>query len=62
MLRLQEIPEVTFCGCRIFLGTTDVGDNFMPIEHVCHTFRDAFSDTILDKSKLTQHPKKKKEG
>lgn len=61
MLRLIEIPEVSFCGCKLFLGIGDARVDDNSFRDIGSLFKDAYADSILDKSKVTQH-KKKKDG
>ena len=57
-LRITEVPEVDFCGCRIFLGTDNAGLGDNAFRDVSDLFKDIYSDCILDKAKVTQRRKK----
>ena len=57
MLRLEEIPEVTFCGLRIFLGTDNADVSNDAFGDAGKIFKDAYTNCVLDKSKITQHVK-----
>ena len=58
MLRLVEVPEVSFCDCKIFIGTDNekIGNN--DLEHARCIFSDSYKNTILDKSHIIPEQKK----
>ena len=60
MLRLIEVPDVSFCGCSIFLGAKLDNLSTPAMEDAAKIFKDAYGNCILDSSKITQHPAKKK--
>jgi len=60
MYRLIEIKDVTFCGCAIILRADDASLSDDAFRDAARIFKDAYGNCILDNSKITQRPKKKK--
>ncbi len=54
MLTLTEIPDVTFCGCRIFLGVDNNDLTATATKDAAEIFKDAYRNSILDRSRITQ--------
>lgn len=55
MLTLTEIPDVSYCGYKLFLGTEDDNVSHRATKDAAEIFKDAFDGCILDHSKMTEH-------